>query len=170
MRPAYQGPPHELPATRPAQKPTRQWPHGAVSAAAAEHRAHPAIAEEVTTPPTPAEQSPAQDDIAEPQRQATQRQHAELLARIAHAFLDDLPITYQQPASIVNEIGVPRISCAAEQRDSHSQRVGRPWQQPCKWPRRQTGCTGIEGCLSELSHCAQQAAQLWFERRVASKE
>jgi len=76
----------------------------AVPLAAAEHSARPAAAEDVATQPTPAEQRPAQDDIAHLERQATQRQNAELPARIVHAFLDDLPTTDDQAASIVNEI------------------------------------------------------------------
>ena len=76
----------------------------AVALAAAEHRAGPATAEDVATQPTPAEHRSAQDDIAHLERQATQRQHAELPARIVHAFLDNLPITDHHSASIVNEI------------------------------------------------------------------
>ena len=43
-------------------------------------------------------------DIAHLQWQAAQRQHAEVPARIVHAFLDDLPTTDHQAASIVNAI------------------------------------------------------------------
>ena len=62
-------------ATRPAQKPTGQRPHGdtttlqhAVLPAAAEHWDHHATAEDVATQPTPAEQRPTQDEIADFER------------------------------------------------------------------------------------------------------
>ena len=103
--------PAERVATRPAQEPSQRCTHGgattlqqAVPPAAAEHWARPATAEDVATQPTPAEHGAAQDDIAHLERQATQRQHAELPGRIVHAFLNNLPITDDQAARTVHDI------------------------------------------------------------------
>ena len=72
--------------------------------AAAEHWARPATAEDVVTQPTPAGQRSAQDDIAHLEREATQRQYAELPRRIVHAFLDNLPTADHQSALVVHDI------------------------------------------------------------------
>ena len=87
--------PAEQVATRPAQEPSQRCTHGgpttlqqALPPAAAEHWDRPATAE----------------DVATLERQATQRQDAELPERIVHAFLDNLPLTDDQSARRVTEI------------------------------------------------------------------
>ncbi len=78
--------PAEQVATRPAQTPSQRCPHGgattlqqALPPAAAEHSVRAATAEDVATPPTPAEHGATHENIAHLQRQTAQRQHAELL-------------------------------------------------------------------------------------------
>ena len=77
---------------------------GPVPPAAAEHSPRAATAEDVAPQPPRPEHGAAHENIAHPQRQATQRQYAELPASIVYAFLNDAPMTDDQSARKVTEI------------------------------------------------------------------